>query len=81
MNTLVLVQKMKQTGYLKWKDRVRGMKKYLVEYLDKRTYTVNYHLFMGYPSFSENENIHLARLDAKRANKYARILGMYVRVF
>ena len=57
------------------------MKKYLVEYLDKRTYSVKYHVFMSIPSFSEDENIQLARLDAKRTNKYAVILGVYVRVF
>ena len=56
-------------------------KKYLVEYLDKRTYSVNYHVFMGIPSFSDDENIQLARLDLKRTNKYALILGVYVRVF
>ena len=56
-------------------------KKYLVEYLDNRTYSVNYHVFMGIPSFSDDENAQLARLDLKRTNKDAIILGVYVRVF
>lgn len=41
-------------------------KKYLAEYLDNRTYSVNYHVFMGIPSFSEDENAQLARLDLKK---------------
>ena len=49
----------------------------MVEYLDKRTYSVNYHVFMGIPSFSDDENTQLARLDLKRANKDAVILGEY----
>lgn len=57
------------------------MKKYLVEYLDNRTYSVNYHVSMGIPSFSDDENAQLARLDLKRTNKDALILGVYVRVF
>lgn len=57
------------------------MKKYLVEYLDKRTYAVNYHVFMGIPSFSDDENTHLARLDLKRTNKDVIILCVCVRIF
>lgn len=55
-------------------------KKYLVEYLDNRTYSVNYHVFMGIPSFSDDENTHLARLDLKRTNKDAVILAVYMRI-
>lgn len=57
------------------------MKKYLVEYLDNRTYSVNYHVFMGIPSFSDDENTQLAKLDLKRTNKDVVVLGVYVRVF
>lgn len=56
-------------------------KKYLAGYLDNRTHSVNYHAFMGIPSFSDDENIQLPRLDLKRTNKDTLILAVYMRIF